>query len=132
MSVDGGVAGDESEDEPDDEEPVVVGGDDGRGPRVRVGVGVGLGVLLCCGVGVGDGAAAGLLPAGALFAGPVIAARLLTALPPVPVLLPGAELAAELARALLELLGWALMRPADWLGAAVLPALCVVPGAAAD
>jgi hypothetical protein len=107
----------------------------GVGLCVRVGVGVG---ELCCGVGVGERAdAVGLLctgdVVGMLFAGSWAAARLLAAL-----LLPWpcAELVADGAGLLVAepapdapvLCGFAPGRP----GAGVLPALRVVPGAAAE
>ena len=116
---------------------------------VGVGVGVGGGgVCVCVGkllggeVGVGEGAnAVGLLRTGdvvgVLFVGPGTAVGLLA-----PLLLPwpGAELVADRAGLLVVepapdppvLCGFAPVRPADWLGAGVLPALGVVPGDAAE
>jgi hypothetical protein len=105
-------------------------------------VGVGVGKLLRDGAGVGEGAdAVGLLRTGdvvsVLFVGPGTAVGLLA-----PLLLPwpGAELVADRAGLLVVepapdppvLRGFAPVRPADWLGAGVLPALGVVPGDAAE
>jgi hypothetical protein len=119
---------------------VLGGGDVGGGVCVWVGVGE-----LVCGVGEGTNAV-GLLctgdVVGVVLVGPGTAVGLLPALPPVPLLLPWpfAELAADDAGLLIVgpapdppvLRGFAPMRPADWPGAGVLPALGVVPGAAAE
>ena len=116
---------------------VGVGVDVGVGVGLRVGVGVG---ELCSGVGVGGRADAVGLCTGdvvdVLFACSCAAARLLAAL-----LLPWpcAELVADGAGLLVDepapdapvLRGFAPVRPADRPGAGVLPALRVVPGAAA-
>lgn len=105
---------------------------------------VGVGELLC---GAGEGVTAvGLLCAAGvvavLFVGPGTAVGLLEALPPVTLLLPwpSAELVADDAGSLIVgpapdppvLCGFAPVRPADWLGAGGLAALCVVPGDAAE
>ncbi len=123
----------------------VVGGGVVGGGVVGGGVCVCVGELLCGGAGVGEGADAVALVCtgdvvGVLFVGPGTAVGLLVALPPAPLLWPCAELVADDAGLLAVepaldppvLCGFAPARPADWPGAGVLPALPVVPGAAAE
>ncbi len=128
-----------------------VGGGDVGGGGVVGGVGVCGGwvcggELLCGGVGVGEGAdAAELLCTGdvdgVLFVGPGTAVGLLVALPPVPLFLawPCAELVDDAGLLVAGpapdppvLRGSEPVGPADWLGASVLPALCVVSDDAAE
>jgi hypothetical protein len=123
---------------------VVVGGvvvGVGGGLCVCVGVGVGAGELLGDGSGVGDGEdAAGLLRTGevvgALFFVCCTAVRLLVAL---PLSWPGAEPATDRAGLVVESAFDAPVLgdrgpelPADPPGSGVLPAVCIVPGDAAE